>query len=62
MREPTAAAAMKAQIDHGIFDYCGAEVVSSQLLLDSESAEPATTLLAGEQLGRTLFETSLATA
>jgi NAD(P)H dehydrogenase (quinone) len=53
---------MKAQIDHGIFDYCGAEVVSSQLLLDSESAEPATTLLAGEQLGRTLFETSLATA
>ncbi|MGE8498956.1 MAG: NAD(P)H-dependent oxidoreductase [Pseudomonas sp.] len=48
--------AMKTQIDHGIFDYCGATVVSSQLLLESETADPAIALQAGEQLGRTLFE------
>ncbi|TIT39773.1 MAG: NAD(P)H-dependent oxidoreductase, partial [Mesorhizobium sp.] len=28
--------AMKTQIDHGIFDYCGASVVTSELLLGSE--------------------------
>jgi NAD(P)H dehydrogenase (quinone) len=55
-------AAMKTQIDHGIFDYCGAEVVSSHLLLDSETAEPAITLQAGENVGRKLFETSATTA
>lgn len=56
------AAAMKTQIDHGIFDYCGAKVLSSDLLLDSEAAEPGIALLAGEQLGRKLFEASPATA
>jgi NAD(P)H dehydrogenase (quinone) len=30
---------MKTQIDHGIFDYCGARVVTSELLL--EAREPA---------------------
>ncbi|PKM33921.1 MAG: NAD(P)H dehydrogenase, partial [Gammaproteobacteria bacterium HGW-Gammaproteobacteria-12] len=40
------ASAMKSQIDHGIFDYCGAEVLSSRLLLDSETAEPSIILKA----------------
>ncbi|MGK9546297.1 NAD(P)H-dependent oxidoreductase, partial [Salmonella enterica subsp. enterica] len=31
------AKAMRTQIDYGIFDYCGAQVVTSKLLLDSES-------------------------
>ncbi|MGH8383427.1 NAD(P)H-dependent oxidoreductase [Pseudomonas sp.] len=44
-------AAMKAQIDHGIFDYCGAQVLTSKLLLDSEAADSAKVLQAGEQLG-----------
>ena len=35
------AGAMRTQIDHGIFDYCGARVVRSELLLESESADPA---------------------
>lgn len=56
------ATAMKTQIDHGIFDYCGARVASSQLLLDSETQESAITLRAGEQLGRTLFAHRLETA
>ncbi len=30
--------AMKTQIDHGIFNYCGAPVMTSELLLDSETA------------------------
>jgi NAD(P)H dehydrogenase (quinone) len=56
------ASAMKSQIDHGIFDYCGAEVLSSRLLLDSETAEPSIILKAGEELGRQLFAASLAPA
>ena len=44
--------AMKVQIDHGIFDYCGAQVMTSQLLLDSESAGSAKALLqVAQQLG-----------
>ncbi|POA17882.1 NAD(P)H dehydrogenase [Pseudomonas sp. FW300-N1A1] len=49
------AAAMKAQIDHGIFDYCGAEVITSELLLDSETADSTKALQAAEQLGRQIF-------
>ena len=56
------ATAMKAQIEHGIFDYCGAEVLSSHLLLDSEVAQPGIALRAGENLGRALFEASVAPA
>ncbi|TLX60016.1 flavodoxin family protein [Stutzerimonas nosocomialis] len=55
------AAAMQTQIDHGIFDYCGAQVVSSQLLLDSETAGTELALRAGEALGARLFETLAAT-
>lgn len=44
--------AMKTQIDHGIFDYCGAKVITSELLLDSETDGSTRALLAAEQLGR----------
>lgn len=47
--------AMKAQIDHGIFDYCGAQVLSSELLLESESRDPADYLRAARSLGQSLF-------
>ena len=33
--------AMKTQIDHGIFDYCGAPVVTSELLLQSDGPDGA---------------------
>lgn len=46
------ATSMKAQIDHGIFEYCGAQVMTSKLLLDSETADSAKVLQAAEQIGR----------
>ncbi|EZQ19551.1 flavodoxin family protein [Pseudomonas sp. G11-1] len=45
------AAAMKTQIDHGIFNYCGAKVLSSHLLLDSETADSTKILQAAQQIG-----------
>ncbi|MGY4398252.1 NAD(P)H dehydrogenase (quinone) [Sphingomonas sp. UYAg733] len=47
--------AMKTQIDHGIFDYCGARVLTSQLLVDSETQDPVSYLGAARTIGRTLF-------
>ncbi|MGV8888289.1 MAG: NAD(P)H-dependent oxidoreductase [Pseudomonas sp.] len=52
------AEAMKTQIDHGIFDYCGAQVVTSELLLESEIRDPAVHLDAARALGRELFAAS----
>jgi NAD(P)H dehydrogenase (quinone) len=52
------AEAMKTQIDHGIFDYCGAQVVTSELLLESEIQDPAVHLDAAKSLGRELFAAS----
>lgn len=49
------ASAMRAQIDHGIFDYCGAKVLTSELLLDSESGTAEQHLEAAAALGRQLF-------
>ncbi|MGE7956232.1 NAD(P)H-dependent oxidoreductase [Pseudomonas sp. NPDC089530] len=49
------AAAMKTQIDHGIFDYCGARVLSSSLLPDAESQDPEPHLRTARALGRDLF-------
>ena len=46
--------AMKTQIDHGIFDYCGAPVLSSELLLESERGR-AHLLEAAQAVGRRLF-------
>lgn len=50
--------AMKTQIDHGIFDYCGARVVTSELLLESETQDPASHLNAAGGIGRDLFSAS----
>ena len=47
--------AMKTQIDHGIFDYCGARVVTSELLLDSQAQDQASSLDAARAIGRDLF-------
>lgn len=43
--------AMKTQIDHGIFDFCGALVLTSELLMESESQDPAAHLLAARAIG-----------
>jgi NAD(P)H dehydrogenase (quinone) len=47
--------AMRVQIEHGIFDYCGAEVLSSTRLEDSEGADAALLLPAARKLGEHLF-------
>jgi len=49
------AGAMRTQIDHGIFDYCGAQVVRSELLLESESADPIRHLDQALHIGSQLF-------
>jgi NAD(P)H dehydrogenase (quinone) len=48
-------AAMQVQIDHGIFDYCGATVAGSTKLLDSELRDAAVQLQAARELGAGLF-------
>lgn len=45
-------AAMKAQIDMGIFDYCGARVLSSDLLLDADSGTAGAHLQTALAIGR----------
>jgi NAD(P)H dehydrogenase (quinone) len=50
--------AMKTQIDHGIFDYCGARVMTSELLLESETQDLNTHLIAARDIGRGLFTAS----
>lgn len=52
--------AMKTQIDHGIFDYCGARVVTSQLLLATQLQDPAAHLEVASAIGRGLFNRSTA--
>jgi NAD(P)H dehydrogenase (quinone) len=52
------AEAMKTQIDHGIFDYCGAQVLTSELLLESEIQDPAVHLDAARALGLKLVAAS----
>ena len=56
------AKAMQTQIDHGIFDYCGARVASSHLLLDSESRDPRPHLDLARNLGLELFVQAPASA
>jgi NAD(P)H dehydrogenase (quinone) len=48
--------AMKTQIDHGIFDYVGAPVATSELMLDTETLGAAEHLEAARAIGRNLFE------
>ncbi|KRC26117.1 NAD(P)H-dependent oxidoreductase [Acidovorax sp. Root217] len=51
--------AMKTQIDHGIFGYCGAPVASSRLLLQSSQQDMAAAhLAAARELGSRLFPPS----
>ncbi|WP_095077017.1 NAD(P)H-dependent oxidoreductase [Pseudomonas sp. Irchel s3h17] len=50
--------AMRTQIEHGIFDYCGACVVTSELMLESENRDPIFHLEAARTLGRNLFTAS----
>ena len=47
---------MRTQIEHGIFDYCGATVASSTFLLGAEPHEVAAHLQAAAALGRALFD------
>ncbi|MET0312159.1 MAG: NAD(P)H-dependent oxidoreductase [Burkholderiaceae bacterium] len=48
--------AMKTQIDHGIFDFCGAPVLTSRLLLDVADPQAAATHLeTARVLGRGVF-------
>ncbi|HFF6203398.1 TPA: NAD(P)H-dependent oxidoreductase [Stenotrophomonas maltophilia] len=45
-------AAMKTQIDMGIFDYCGARVLTSDLLLDADTGAAGTHLQTALAIGR----------
>ena len=51
--------AMKTQIDHGIFDYCGASVVTSELLLESQEQDQTLNMEAARAIGRNLFAASV---
>lgn len=51
------ATAMTTQIDHGIFDYCGARVLSSRLLLASDPGYPAAHLDTARDAGRAIVST-----
>lgn len=44
--------AMRTQIDHGIFDYCGAPVIRSELLVDSHQPDASALLATARTLGR----------
>jgi NAD(P)H dehydrogenase (quinone) len=47
--------AMKLQIDHGIFGYCGAQVATSELLLASDAGFPDSGLEKAQAIGRRVF-------
>lgn len=46
--------AMRTQIDHGIFDYCGARVVRHELLLETHGEDQSANLDSARRLGHTL--------
>lgn len=48
--------AFNAQIVHGIFDYCGAPVMTSEMLLMPELGEPKACLNAAHNIGRGIFQ------
>lgn len=48
------APAMRTQIDHGIFDYCGAPVLSSTFLLPSDAGYPEAHLETAYGIGSTV--------
>lgn len=47
--------AMRTQIDHGIFDFCGSTVITSELMLDSETPDPAPHLDLARRIGSGVF-------
>jgi NAD(P)H dehydrogenase (quinone) len=47
--------AMKTQIEHGIFDYCGAPVVTSEFLLDAHAPGRVALLETARKVGNGLF-------
>jgi NAD(P)H dehydrogenase (quinone) len=47
--------AMKTQIDYGIFGYCGARVVTSELLLASDADFPQAHLDTAKKIGSRIF-------
>lgn len=47
--------AMKTQIDHGIFGYCGARVVTSELLFASDAGFPQAHLDTAKTIGSRVF-------
>ena len=47
--------AMRTQIDHGIFAYCGARVATSEFLVDVNGQAAPVHLAAARALGRTAF-------
>ncbi|EJN04869.1 NAD(P)H-dependent oxidoreductase [Phyllobacterium sp. YR531] len=46
--------AMRTQIDHGIFDFCGASVATSRVLLNSDSQDPQIHLSEGYVIGNSI--------
>lgn len=50
--------AMRTQIDHGIFGYCGAPVRRSELLLATGPDDAAAAIAEAERIGRAIFEMS----
>lgn len=54
--------AMKTQIDTGIFDYCGAPVLSSTLLLETDAGDAQTHLQTAHALGQRIAITPGAAA
>ncbi|MCQ1834221.1 NAD(P)H-dependent oxidoreductase [Neorhizobium galegae] len=47
--------AMRTQIDHGIFDYCGAPVMASELLLEEKLDRPDFPSEIARKIGRNVF-------
>jgi NAD(P)H dehydrogenase (quinone) len=52
--------AMRTQIDHGIFGYCGAKVVTSELMVPNDANDFAPHLETAYALGRKIFSASQA--
>lgn len=54
--------AMRTQIDHGIFDFCGARVATSEFLLDVNGQAAASHIVTARALGSNAFGASTAAA
>ncbi|MGP3506164.1 NAD(P)H-dependent oxidoreductase [Paracidovorax citrulli] len=52
--------ALRTQIDHGIFDYCGARVATSTILHGTDGASAASHIATARELGRNAFARQVA--